>query len=229
MEVDDPVGAHATLAGGEAVSQAGSSLGNGDGVAAAPGSFSVRCAHGSERAVIDNLHPTLTSVGDLRRRLAKRFGVPVAQQTNIILRGRNLTKVADETTIADAGLDADFKGRLVLAGTTAAETERFKAEEEAVVRRDAAMQRARERAPGSDTDGGGGGGGGSARVVNVAAINAGRFLRLEPLPREALPAGAAGPAEALALLERLRDDRGIAALMQKCVVCKRTCTFANND
>ena len=146
MEVDDGEGAGTqenTLVGSSNVSRAGGTLvENSNDDAASSGSFSVRCAHGSERAVIDELYPN-TSVGELRLRLADRFGVPVAQQTNVILRGRNLTKVGDETTLASAGLDAGFKGRLVLAGTTVNEAERFKAEEEAVLRHDAALQRAR--------------------------------------------------------------------------------------
>lgn len=179
------------------------------GAGTSTGTFAVRCVHGSDKVVLEGMTPD-TTVGELRERLAVRFGVPVAEQTNLILRGRNLTKVGQGTVLKDVGIDAGTKGRLVLVGMTAGEREQLLEDEAAAVRRDAARERAGKAALRA-TDAAGGG----PRVVRASEADKGRFLSLEPLPQAQLPPGAPGPVEALALLERLQSDRGIQALMRK--------------
>lgn len=164
-------------------------------MAGAGDEFSVRISHAGERSELGGLTAS-TTIGTLRSTLASSHHIPVHLQTNLIFKGKNLTKLPETATLGEIGLDRTFKGRLTLIGATEAEIDQFKEEEELTLRREAAKAKARA------AEGGSRAGGGRQRIVNAAEMGAGQFLTLTPL--ENIPRGAPPPSEAMALLEKLR-------------------------
>eukprot|EP00038_Savillea_parva_P009145 m.181536 g.181536 ORF g.181536 m.181536 type:complete len:625 (+) comp15299_c0_seq1:153-2027(+) len=169
--------------------------------------LSLRVVYGDQRSELTHLNPDTTTVMQLRHALADAFDVPVDGQTRLIFRGKNLVAADPDTTLASLGLNAGFKGRLTLVGVPPSEVQQFHEEEDAIRRREAARSAA--ATVGQHRTGAGAG----PRVVTAADAAAGQFLKLVPLDN--VPPGAPSPSEALALLDKLRSDPGIVALMRK--------------
>lgn len=127
-------------------------------------------------------------------------GVEPEQQTALIFKGKTVTASADPAaTITDLGINR--RSKVVVMGTKRVDVEAMWKGEAADSRRHEARKRAREQRPlyGKNQNAG---------PSTPYVFQSRRVL-------ENMPAGAPSPAEARAYLQRICDDNGVRAIMEK--------------